>query len=90
MTLTVGEYRSRGRFGRLMYRLYRHPLVLFVLGPSYLFLLQNRLPLGLMRAGWRFWASALGTNLALALILGTMIWFAGPMPVLLIFLPTTI
>ena len=29
-------------------------------------------------------------QLALALILGTMIWFAGPMPVLLIFLPTTI
>lgn len=90
MTLTVDEYRSRGRLGRLAYRLYRHPLVLFVLGPSYLFLLQNRLPLGLMRAGWRFWVSALGTNLALLVILGTMIWFAGPMPVLLIFLPTTV
>ncbi|WP_439116543.1 fatty acid desaturase [Paracoccus liaowanqingii] len=90
MTLTVEEYRSRSRWGRFLYRLYRHPLVLFVLGPSYLFLLQNRLPLGLMRAGWRFWASALGTNLALAVILGIMIWLAGPAPVLLIFLPTTV
>jgi omega-6 fatty acid desaturase (delta-12 desaturase) len=26
---------------------------LFGLGPVYLFFLQNRLPLGLMRAGWR-------------------------------------
>lgn len=88
-TLTVTEYRSLGWFRRLMYRLYRHPLVLFGLGPSYLFILQNRLPIGLMRAGWRFWASALGTNAVLALILGTMVWFAGPMPVLLIFLPSS-
>lgn len=89
MTLTVEEYRGRGRMGRLLYRMYRHPFVLFVLGPSYLFILQNRLPIGLMRAGWRFWASALGTNLVLAAILGVMIWLGGPMPVLLIFLPTS-
>lgn len=89
MTLTVSEYRSRSRFGRLMYRLYRHPFVLFVLGPTYLFILQNRLPVGLMRAGSQFWISALGTNLALAAILGLMIWLGGPAPVLLIFLPTS-
>ncbi|MGZ3216021.1 fatty acid desaturase [Paracoccus sp. T5] len=89
MTLTVSEYRSRSRFGRLMYRLYRHPFVLFVLGPTYLFILQNRLPIGLMRAGSQFWISALGTNLALAAILGLMIWLGGPAPVLLIFLPTS-
>ena len=34
MTLTIDEYRARGWFGRLMYRLYRHPVVLFALGPS--------------------------------------------------------
>lgn len=89
LTLTVDEYRSRGWFGRLMYRLYRHPLVLFVLGPTYLFMLQNRLPIGLMRAGWQFWVSAGGTNLMLAVILGLMFWLGGPMPVLLIFLPTS-
>ncbi|WP_410218639.1 fatty acid desaturase [Paracoccus sp. (in: a-proteobacteria)] len=90
MTLTVEEYRARGWGGRLMYRLYRHPFVLFVLGPSYLFILQNRLPFGLMRSGSRFWISALGTNAVLAAVLGVMIWLGGPMPVLLIFLPTTI
>ncbi|MTH78851.1 fatty acid desaturase [Paracoccus aestuariivivens] len=90
MTLTVAEYHGRNRLGRLMYRLYRHPFVLFVLGPAYLFLLQNRLPIGLMQSGRQFWISALGTNVVLALILGLMLWLAGPMPVLLIFLPTTI
>ena len=31
LTLTIEEYRARGWFGRLMYRLYRNPVVLFVL-----------------------------------------------------------
>lgn len=90
LTLTVDEYRGRSRTGRLMYRLYRHPLVLFGLAPSYLFLLQNRLPLGLMRSGRRFWISAMGTNAMIVLILAVVIWLGGLQPVLLIFLPTVI
>ena len=90
MTLTVAEYRARGRWGRLGYRLYRHPLVLFGLAPSYLFLLQNRLPLGLMRAGRRYWISAMGTNAVLALGLAATIWLGGWAPVLLIYLPTVV
>lgn len=89
MTLTVEEYRARGWFGRLQYRLYRHPLVLFVLGPIYLFILQNRIPLGLMKS-WQYWWSAMGTNLMIALIIGTLIWFGGLAPVLLIYLPTSV
>jgi omega-6 fatty acid desaturase (delta-12 desaturase) len=73
-----------------MYRLYRNPLVLFVLGPSYLFILQNRLPLGLMNSGWRYWTSAMGTNAIIAIALSIMIWMGGLMPVILIFLPTSV
>jgi omega-6 fatty acid desaturase (delta-12 desaturase) len=36
-TLTVREYRARSPWGRLKYRLYRHPLVTFGIGPAYLF-----------------------------------------------------
>jgi acyl-lipid omega-6 desaturase (Delta-12 desaturase) len=89
-TLTLEEYRARGPFGRLMYRLYRHPLVLFVLGPSYLFILQNRLPFGLMNSGWRYWTSAMGTNAMIGIALAIIIWFGGLLPVLLIFLPTSV
>jgi omega-6 fatty acid desaturase (delta-12 desaturase) len=89
-TLTVEEYRARSRFGRFMYRLYRHPLVLFVLGPSYLFILQNRLPMGLMNAGWRYWTSAMGTNAMIGIALALIIWFGGVLPVLLVFLPTSV
>ncbi|WP_090756899.1 fatty acid desaturase [Paracoccus chinensis] len=90
MTLTVAEYHARSRLGRLMYRLYRHPLVLFGLAPSYLFLLQNRLPLGLMRAGRRYWISAMGTNAVIAMLLAVMVWLGGLTPVLLIFIPTVV
>lgn len=89
-TLTVEEYRARNRFGRLLYRLYRHPVVLFVLGPSYLFILQNRLPLGLMNQGWRYWTSAMGTNAMIGIALGLIVWFGGLWPVLVIFLPTSV
>jgi omega-6 fatty acid desaturase (delta-12 desaturase) len=43
-TLTVCEYLARSKWGRLRYRLYRHPIVMFGLGPAYLFILQYRLP----------------------------------------------
>lgn len=89
-TLTVNEYRAMSGWGRLGYRLYRHPLVLFGLGPSYLFLLQNRLPLGLMASGSKYWISAMGTNLAIAAILIVLIYLGGIAAFFVIFLPTTL
>lgn len=76
-TLTVAEYRALSLTGRLRYRLYRHPLVLFGLGPAYLFLLRHRLPIGMMSMGYRPWLSTLGTNVAIAIVAGLMIWLVG-------------
>ncbi len=87
-TLTVREYLSRSIWGRLQYRLYRHPLVMFGFGPAYLFLLQHRLPVGLMRgAGWLPWISTMATNAAMALIAAVLIWFIGLQAFLLVHLP---
>ncbi len=86
-TLTVNEYRTRSRWGRLAYRLYRHPLVMFGLGPAYLFFLQQRLPVGLMRSGWRPWASAMSTNLSIALIAAALVRLVGVEAFLLVHLP---
>ncbi|SPH18309.1 Fatty acid desaturase [Defluviimonas aquaemixtae] len=88
-TLTVAEYRALTPLNRLLYRLYRHPVVLFGLGPGYLFFIQNRLPLGLM-AKARYWASAMCTNAAILVGLTLILYFGGLMPILLIFLPSTL
>ena len=89
-TLTVEEYNARSRFGKFRYRLYRSPFTLFLLGPGYLFFAQNRLPIGLMRAGFKYWLSAMGTNVAILALLGTIFYFGGAAPILLIFVPTTL
>ena len=88
-TLTVAEYKALSALGRFHYRVYRSPIVLFGLGPGYIFLVQNRVPLGLM-AHARYWISAMGTNASIIVVLGTMIYFGGLMPIFLIFLPTTL
>ena len=88
-TLTVAEYRALSPFRRLLYRLYRNPVVLFGLGPGYLFYVQNRIPLGLM-AQAKYWISAMGTNAAILGALALIFYFGGIMPILLIFLPSTL
>ena len=62
---TVREYLALGRTARLSYRLYRHPAVLFLLAPAYLFLVRWRLP---WTRPWsrRTWLSVLGCNVVLA------------------------
>lgn len=87
-TMTIDEYRAASRMERLRYRVYRHPLFLFGLAPTFLFMLQNRLPIGFMKSGWQFWVSSMGTNVGIALILGAVIYFGGIMPVVLVFFPT--
>jgi omega-6 fatty acid desaturase (delta-12 desaturase) len=65
-TLTVREYQSRSRWRRLFYRIYRHPLVLFGVGPAYLLLVRYRVPLGRELRDRRRWLSIVGTDLAAA------------------------
>ena len=87
-TLTVREYFSRSRWGRLQYRLYRNPMVMFGVGPTYLFLLQQRLPVGLMRgAGWQPWISTMATNAGIALIVAALVWSIGVKAFLIVHLP---
>jgi acyl-lipid omega-6 desaturase (Delta-12 desaturase) len=89
-TLTVEEYRKLGRLGRLRYRLYRHPVVMFGLGPAYLFLLRHRLPVGDMKGGGMPWASTLATNLGIAALSAAMIYLVGFAQFLAIQIPLVI
>ncbi len=87
-TLTVAEYRALPLFKRIGYRLYRNPLILFVIGPAWVFVIEQRMPMGLMKEGWRPWLSAMGTNLTIAAIITAVILLGGWKGLLLIHLPT--
>ena len=89
-TLTVSEFQARTPWRRFLYRLYRNPVVMFGIGPAYLFILRHRLPTGLMRSGLETWASAMATNAAIAILVAAIIWLVGVSPFLLVQLPITL
>ena len=72
--MTVKEYARSPRLVRLAYRLYRNPFVMFVLGPFYMLLIDNRL--NRKGAKWKerwntYWmtaASAAGYGLVMAAV----------------------
>jgi omega-6 fatty acid desaturase (delta-12 desaturase) len=87
LTLTVAEYLACSRWGRARYWLYRHPAVMFGVGPLYLFLLKNRVPVGFMRKGWRPWFSTMATNASVLGVVASLIWAVGVTAFCLVHLP---
>ncbi|MEA2135281.1 MAG: hypothetical protein QOC68_3190 [Solirubrobacteraceae bacterium] len=84
-TLTVAEFNAMPARGRFLYRLFRNPLVMFGIGPLYSLVLQPRI---LRRSAQpRIRRSIIGTNLALAVILGGLSWLVGWQDVLLVQAP---
>ena len=81
-TLTVAEYRAMDRKGRIGYRLFRNPLVMFGLGPIWALVVRPRLTSKDMRP--RLKRSIHLTNLALVAIVGTVCWLIGWQEFLLI------
>jgi omega-6 fatty acid desaturase (delta-12 desaturase) len=87
-TMTVAEYRSASFMKRLAYRLYRHPLVLLGIGPTYYFLLRNRYPSpGARKIDF---ISVIITNLAIATICLTASLTIGLRTYLLVQMPVLI
>jgi len=89
-TLTVAEYRALTPFRRFLYRLYRHPLVLFLIGPVYQFVLLHRLPLKPRPETRQAWASIWITNASLAAVLTLMYLTIGLRNFLLVQVPITL
>jgi len=84
-TLTVTEYQALSRRGRLGYRLFRNPLVMFGLGPLWVVVVGPRIVSP--SANRRIRNSVLGTDLALVVIGGSLCWLLGWQTFLLVQLP---
>ena len=76
-TMTLSEYRDAGFWGRFGYRLYRNPFVMFVIGPIYLFVFQQRMPPGAFRQGRASWVSVLITNIGIAALIAGLCALVG-------------
>ena len=87
-TLTVNEFVGLSRWGRLKYRLYRSAFIQFGLGPGFIFLVYQRVPVGFLRSGWGPWISTQATNGAIAAIVILFVGLIGFKAVLAIYLPT--
>ena len=88
-TVTISEYMAMSRLQRLSYRLYRNPFIMFGVGPAYVYLLRNRIPMGFM-GSLHHWISAMGTNVVAAVLAGILIFFIGVGPFFLVLLPITL
>jgi omega-6 fatty acid desaturase (delta-12 desaturase) len=89
-TMTVQEYLQQSKWGRLKYRLYRHPLLLFVLAPTFLFIVLHRLPFAESKSWRRERASVHWTNLAIVAMVISLSFVIGLKSFLLIQLPIII
>jgi omega-6 fatty acid desaturase (delta-12 desaturase) len=88
MTLTVEEYEARDWAGRLGYRLFRNPLVMFGIGPIWSLMIGPRIWSSKQRVRQR--NSILLTNLALAIVVGAIVWLVGLQAWLIVQMPVVI
>lgn len=89
-TLTVREYRALSPLRRFGYRLYRHPLILFLIGPAFHFVVKHRYPWDIPRDWKGAWRSVWLTNLALVLLVAAMVALVGWQRFLLVQIPVTL
>jgi omega-6 fatty acid desaturase (delta-12 desaturase) len=85
-TLTVSEYQALSPRSRLLYRLFRNPLVMFGIGPIAALLVGPRIVSRDARP--RMKRSVIGTNIALAAVVAGLCWLIGWRDFLLVQAPT--
>jgi acyl-lipid omega-6 desaturase (Delta-12 desaturase) len=84
-TITVAEYGALSRRGRLAYRLIRNPAVMFGLGPVVAMIVGPRIPARNARPRMR--RSVIGTDIALAVVVGGLCWLVGWREYVMVALP---
>lgn len=74
-TLTATEYLALSRFRKLLYRIYRNPIVLFGFGPVFLLFIRYRFNRRNASSKERW--NTYGTNFAVVAVGATLLWLLG-------------
>jgi omega-6 fatty acid desaturase (delta-12 desaturase) len=88
VTMTVDEYRASTWRGRLAYRLFRNPFVMFGLGPVIALMIQPRFAPRSLRPDLR--RSVILTNVAIAAMIGALCWLVGWREYLIVQMPVAL
>ena len=85
LTMTVAEYKAAKWYKRTFYRIYRNPVVMFLIAPPLIFIVQNRIFTGKLqlREKWNI----VWTNIAIVILYGGIGLLIGFKTLLLIQLP---
>jgi len=90
VTFTVREYVALPGWRRVAYRVYRNPVFLFAVAPAVLYVVLHRIPFLAPRAWTAERRSILGTDVALAAVVGVLVATIGVRPFLLVQAPVTV
>ncbi|MEM7034949.1 MAG: fatty acid desaturase, partial [Chloroflexota bacterium] len=88
-TMTVKEYLDKPLWDRIVYRVYRHPFILFLSGPIFVFIIGFRYDFDLPKSWKRERLSLRWTNITLMLLIIALMWVFGWKEFLMVQLPIT-
>jgi len=89
-TLTVNEFNELTKFQKLKYRLYRNPLVMFIIGPMYYIFVTNKWPFAGVNGMRKAWRQIALSNISMFIAYFTLAWLIGWKSFLAVQLPITI
>lgn len=76
--LTVEEYEAKSKWGKFGYKLFRHPLVTFIISPIIYFTISNRLTIFFNDKPWKKVKSAqVRNNLLILVVYAGLAWLIG-------------
>jgi len=76
-TLTVKQYNEKGWWGKLGYRIWRLPIITFVIAPVYYLVVSNRIPTIKLKNWKRLMTVQIRNNIAIALVYIALGYFLG-------------
>ncbi len=89
-TLTISEYLKLSRWGKIKYRIYRNPFVLFLIAPTILFTIVYRFPASSSKAVKNLQRSVYVTSFILLALVSLLIFLIGFKSFFMIQIPITI